>query len=126
MERRTKVLVVDDDKLVLKLTRARLESAGYEVVTRSESLGTSQAIVEEAPDVVLLDINMPALAGDTLAEIVRRNPRAADVPIIFHSGEALSVVQSRARDVGALGALPKTDDDASFLAQFERLLKRAV
>ena len=89
MSAKGKVLVVDDDPLVLKLTTIRLQSAGYDVITRDEALGTSQTIIDEDPDVVLLDMDMPALTGDMLANLIQNHPKAKNVPFIFHSGEDL-------------------------------------
>src|SRR5262245_61448982 len=127
MSSRGKVMVVDDDPLVLKIVRSRLERAGFTVTTRSEALGTSQAISQEQPDVVLLDLKMPALTGDLLIEAARKAGKAsANVAFIFHSGEALAVLQEKAQRAGAIGAIAKTDDEASFLAQFERLFERAM
>jgi len=94
------------------------------VVTRDESLGTVRAMADIAPDVVLLDVMMPALSGDRLADVIKGRPGLADIPIIFHSSKQLSNLQTLADDKGALGAIAKTADDASFIAQFERLYRR--
>ncbi len=65
------VLVVDDDPIVLEVTRERLEGAGYVVHIREEALGTSQWTAEFQPDIVLLDVNMPALTGLDLAQLLQ-------------------------------------------------------
>jgi CheY-like chemotaxis protein len=122
---RGKVLVVDDDPVVLKITRARLEGAGFEVVTRQEALGTSQAILSELPALVLLDLNMPALAGDAIAELLSDKLHERNISIIFHSSSDLVTLQAKARASGVIGAIPKTGDDELFVAQFERLFARA-
>ncbi|HOU94276.1 MAG TPA: response regulator, partial [Polyangiaceae bacterium] len=67
------VLVVDDDPIVLETTRLRLARAGWDVETRDQALGTAQWIVERRPDVVLLDVGMPGVSGDVIAEVLRRN-----------------------------------------------------
>lgn len=121
---RGKVLVVDDDTLVLKMTQMRLERAGFSVITRDRAIGTMQAITNEQPDVVVLDIRMPALTGPVLADLINRSARIGSIPIIFHSSESLSALQDAATQSGAVGAIPKTADDGLFLAQFERLFDR--
>src|SRR5690242_20012919 len=63
MERKT-ILVVDDSPVVLELTGSALEGAGYKVVLRSRGEGTVAAVLQERPDLVLLDVNMPRLSGD--------------------------------------------------------------
>ena len=126
MGARGRVLVVDDEQLVLQITRARLEGAGYEVITRDEAMGTTQDVIKHEPDVVLLDVRMPALSGDLLAKLLQETFGGKSVPVIFHSSEDLLSLQKMARETGAVGAIPKTGDDAMFIAQFERLFARAT
>jgi CheY-like chemotaxis protein len=122
--KRGKVLVVDDDPVALKVTRARLERAGYGVITRSEALGTSVMVATEKPDVVLLDYRMPGMTGDILARLLEGNPSTRRAAIIFHSSEDLAFLQDRAKQLGVAGAIAKTDSDPVFIAQFERLFGR--
>jgi len=120
-----KVLVIDDDPLVTRLVRARLMSAGYEVVVRNEALGTARVILAEKPDVILLDINMPAITGDTLAKLMKRMNIGGAIPIIFHSADSTYQVAQKAREAGAVGCVPKTQDDGAFITKFEQLLAEA-
>src|SRR5437867_2056699 len=124
MARRGKVLVVDDNDLVLALTRARLESAGFDVIAKQGPLGTLPVILKEKPDVVLLDVSMPALRGDRLAELINR--QVGKVPIILFSSMAAGTLAQMADRVGALGVIGKTTDDKAFLAEFERLFGRVA
>ena len=75
------VLVVDDDVIALEVARERLERLGLDVATRDQSLGTSRWILENKPDFVLLDLNMPALTGIELARLIRRHMTG----VIVHS-----------------------------------------
>lgn len=126
MSTKGKILVVDDDAITLKITAARLEQAGFETITRNEALGTTQAITEEQPDLVLMDIRMPALTGDMLTRLIKENPELNKTPIIFHSSEDLAMLQEQAKELGVAGVIAKTDNDALFLAQFERLFALAT
>lgn len=121
---RGKVLVVDDDQVALKVTRARLEGAGFEVITRSEAIGTSLVVSKEKPNLILLDFRMPGMTGDVLAKVLGESSLTKATPVIFHSGENLDFLQARAKEVGVAGAIAKTDSDKIFLAQFERLFSR--
>ncbi|MEO7035230.1 MAG: response regulator [Polyangiaceae bacterium] len=118
------VLVVDDDPIVLEVTKERLESAGYEVHVREEALGTSQWTAEFQPDIVLLDVNMPALAGTELAQLLKKRRATKGVAIILHSSIEPAELQSKLRAAGAVGAIQKTSDDRRFLEDFERLAAR--
>jgi CheY-like chemotaxis protein len=121
MGTRGKILIVDDDPIVLRITQARLEGAGFEVVTRQEALGTSQVVLRERPDLVLLDMKMPGLDGDKIAQLLRQREELRTTPIVFHSSGDLISLQEKGREAGALGVIAKTDNDTIFLAQFERL-----
>ncbi|HEY3666984.1 MAG TPA: response regulator [Polyangiaceae bacterium] len=121
---RTTVLIVDDDPIVLEVTKERLEGAGYEVHTREEALGTSQWTAEFQPDIVLLDVNMPALAGPELAQLLKKRRATKDIAIILYSSLESEELKAKVRATGAVGAIQKTGDDRKFLADFERLASR--
>jgi PleD family two-component response regulator len=121
---RGKILVVDDDPLALRLTQARLSTAKFDVVCRNEALGTMQAIIEQQPDIVVVDLDMPALSGANLAKLMRQNKQTSHIPFIIHSSQSLARLQTLAHELGAVGAIPKTPDDAIFSQQLERLLSR--
>jgi len=118
------ILIVDDDPIVLEVTKERLEGAGYEVHTREEALGTSQWTAEFQPDIVLLDVNMPALAGPELAQLLKKRRATKDIAIILYSSLESVELQSKLRATGAVGAIQKTGDDRRFLEDFERLAAR--
>jgi CheY-like chemotaxis protein len=118
------VLIVDDDPIVLEVTKERLEGAGYTVHTREEALGTSQWTAEFQPDVILLDINMPALTGVDLAQLLKKRRATKDAAIIFHSSIEASEVQHKLAAAGAVGVIQKTADARRFLESFERLVSR--
>jgi two-component system response regulator EvgA len=118
------VLIVDDDPIVLETTRLRLVRAGWSVETRDQALGTAQWIAEHQPDVVLLDVGMPAVSGDVLADVLRRNGLTENVAVILHSGMSQEALTDLQVATGAIGAIQKTGNDTLFLAAFESLLVR--
>jgi len=118
------VLIVDDDPIVLEVTKERLEGAGYTVHTREEALGTSQWTAEFHPDVILLDINMPALTGVDLAQLLKKRRATKDVAIILYSSLDVGELQDKLSATGAVGAIQKTGDARRFLDSFERLIAR--
>jgi CheY-like chemotaxis protein len=121
MKSRGKVLIVDNDPIVLSVTRARLESAGYEVVTRKKAPGTSRAILEQEPDVVLLDMMMPELSGAQIVEFLKKYYESICDMIILHSSLDPEILDEKVRETGVLGMIPKTEDDVLFLKKFETL-----
>jgi len=122
--RRGKVLVVDDDAVVLELTRVRLEVAGWDVIVRDAAIGTLNAIRREKPDVVLLDVSMPGLSGDLLAKAISENPGGGSMAVIFHSSTDAARLPDLVKRCNALGAIPKTSNADLFMMQFETLMAK--
>lgn len=116
-----KVLVVDDDPVLLRSLRKRLERAGYEVDTRDAAIGTSEWILRNQPDIVLLDVVMPALSGPEVAQVLRRHGLSRRVGVILHSGLAPAELELLRQNSGAIGVLQKGLDDARFLHELEQL-----
>lgn len=85
MPKRKKIMLIDDDEQQLAITRELLEYEGYDVLTHRLGFGASSAVRANQPDLVLLDINMPALSGEKLSEIIRANVHTKHVPIVFFS-----------------------------------------
>jgi CheY-like chemotaxis protein len=114
------VLVVDDDIVSLEVTRERLERMGLEVAIREQSLGTSRWILENKPDLVLLDLMMPALTGAELARLLRRHMTKG---VIVHSSLSPDELERVARDVGAIGGLSKSLGDREFTREMTRFIR---
>ena len=126
MAKSLKVLVVDDDTVVLEIARALLEKMGHEVITRESAIGTSATIIREKPDVVLLDIEMPLISGDDLLHLIRGKNLVSDgkdVAVILYSGTEPSELHRLVKETGAIGAIHKATDPAAFPAEFERLVR---
>ena len=115
-------MVVDDDPVVLTALEIWLEGAGHSVITRDSALGTSRLILAENPDYVILDIGMPGLGGDALAQLLRKNPKTQNTAIIFYTNMAEDELADLIRDSHALGVIPKTGDEDEFLGQLRIIM----
>ena len=116
------VLVVDDDLFALKVARKRLDGAGWQVTVRSEALGTAQWLAKYKPDAVLLDVSMPALSGDHLGAVLKRNGLTQEIAVILHSGMEAEALEALLEATGAAGAIQKTGNDAVFITKFQALV----
>lgn len=111
-------MVVDDSELVCRALSRALGAEGFEVVTRLNPIGTGAAIARERPDVVLLDVSMPALDG---AEVLRSLARAARRPRIFlHSDRDPAELEALARAHGADGTIAKGTPISEIAARLRR------
>src|SRR6188768_543066 len=94
----SRVLLVDDDPTQLKLSRIRLESAGYTVQTARNADEALEHTLGELPDAILSDVWMGEVDGFNLCRKLRENPRFANVPVILLSAHC---DEARDRDLSA-------------------------
>jgi CheY-like chemotaxis protein len=115
-----RVLVVDDDDEVRGVLAEFLESLGYDVTTQPSATAAIRALVDDPPDAMLLDINMPGLTGEAALPTIRAvAPRVA---VIMVSASADEDVARRALAHGAFDYIVKPVD----LTYLERSLETAV
>jgi DNA-binding NarL/FixJ family response regulator len=80
-----RILIVDDDPLHLACTRDLLLAEGYEVDAHLTAFGATEKLIRTRPDLVLIDVNMPALSGEGLVSILRKRVHAAGVRVLLYS-----------------------------------------
>jgi DNA-binding response OmpR family regulator len=77
------ILVVDDDRQIVRLVQSYLEQASYEVLTASNVATALRTIRAEQPDLVVLDLMLPDMDGWAITRAVRANPHTAALPILM-------------------------------------------
>jgi len=83
---RGRILVVDDDRLVLATLTHGLAQAGYEVIDADTGDDAILLAREHRPDLILLDIDMPAMDGFATLKALRADPATRDIPVVFVTG----------------------------------------
>ena len=101
-----RVLLVDDESNIRKMVGALLQSEGYETVEAADGHLALTRLVEDSPDVVLLDLMMPP-GPDGLATLEQIRKRAPHVPVVMMSGKASLADAVRATKLGAFQFLEK-------------------
>ncbi|MFH0986051.1 MAG: response regulator [Candidatus Omnitrophota bacterium] len=81
-----KILVIDDDKDFTKLLGFQLEAKGYHVVVSNEGEEGFQKVLDEKPDLILLDIKMPDLDGFTFVRRLKANGLIQKIPVMILTG----------------------------------------
>ena len=120
-----KIVVIDDSEIVLEVTRGALEGAGYEVVTHDRPAGCVALILHEKPELVLMDVNMPGLGGDTIVSVLAKAAPTSDTVVLLHSSLSAEVLRTKAAAAGAHGFLQKSGDLFGLVREVNRWLKRA-
>jgi DNA-binding NtrC family response regulator len=118
---RPTIVVIDNSELVLAATREVLESAGYRVVTHSRTAGAVALIIQEKPDVVLLDVN---IGGDSVAKLFGKAQPNSSTIVLLYSGLPAAALEAKVASCGAHGFIRKTPDGVDFLRQLNGWLKK--
>jgi CheY-like chemotaxis protein len=105
--------LVDDDNTVLLGTGIRLKSMGYTVYTAKDAVSAVSAVRKNEPDVVVLDISLPAGDGFLVADRLQNMVGSAATPIIFITASENPALRERAMKLGAVGFLKKPFDATS-------------
>lgn len=103
-----KILILDDSELIRDLVKETLEERGYSVIAISSPIGFSNLLRKEKPDLALVDVMMPGLKGDKLAEIAIE--RGAPCPIVLFSDRPAAELAKAAKASGVAGYICKTAD----------------
>jgi len=129
MEKKAKILLVDDDIDFVEATKIILESKPYEVIVAYEGDEALRKAKEENPDLVLLDIIMPVKDGFTAAEQFKKDPQLSKIPVVMltsyssRKGET-SIPVSRGLELEAEDYVEKPISPEELLSRVEQYLKR--
>jgi diguanylate cyclase (GGDEF)-like protein/PAS domain S-box-containing protein len=97
----SKILIVDDNEANRYLLVKLLKSEGYEIITADNGEHALEIYSEQAPDLIITDMNMPVMDGFELAETIRKDANSAHIPIIFISAMYRDMVSKvKAMDIG--------------------------
>lgn len=118
-----KVLLVDDDRLVLATLGSGLDQVGYAVQVCASAEEAKRIVAIEAPDIAVLDVRMPGTSGLDLAQVLRD---AFGIPFIFLTAYSEAEVVMQAAQHGALGYVVKPVDIAQLVPAIEAALARAT
>jgi DNA-binding response OmpR family regulator len=117
-----KVLVVDDDPVILELLRLNFEMEGFEVVSACDGRAGFDRAVSEAPDLVISDIMMPNVDGLEMLQQLRAEPGTAELPVLLLSAKAQQNEVQRGLDLGADDYVTKPFDPLELLDRVNALL----
>jgi DNA-binding response OmpR family regulator len=114
-----RVLAVDDEPHILKLIAFSLRAHGFEVLEASDGLSAISVAEAEHPDLILLDVMMPALDGYEACRRIKANPATADIPIFMLTAKAQAAEQQTGLDAGAMDYICKPFTPKDLVATVE-------
>ncbi len=120
-----KILVVDDEAVLVETIAYNLEQAGYQVLTAADGGSALEAARRETPDLVILDLMLPEMDGLEVCRQLRREHNTATIPIMMLTAKGDEIDKVVGLEVGADDYVTKPFGRRELLARVRALLRRA-
>ncbi len=120
-----RVLVADDEPAIRLLVRVNLEADGFEVIEAADGVTTVELAFEHIPDIVLLDVMMPAKDGWQVARELIEDERTSAIPIVFLTARADLRDHERGLAAGALQYVTKPFNPRVLAPMIEECIRAA-
>ena len=122
---RKKILIVDDNKDLIRGLNVRLNAYGYEVVVAMDGYAAINVARKEKPDLVILDIGLPAGDGFTVLQRMGQNPSLALAPVLVLTARDAKTNKERALKAGATAFFQKPVDNEVLLAAIQNAVGKS-
>ena len=106
MEKHTRVLLVDDDKMILAVKGKQLSRRGYEVTICESAVNIITTVANCTPDIIIMDHNMPVVTGMEAIKLLKANEVTYSIPVIYHS--SVSDLPAMAKEAGSDAYIAKS------------------
>ena len=120
-----RVLVIDDDPVIVKLLRVNFEIEGFDVISAGDGHEGLEKARTEAPDVLVSDIMMPRMNGLELVSALKADPTTADLPVLLLSAKAQTADVQRGFELGADEYVTKPFDPLELIERVTALVAAA-
>lgn len=117
-----KFLVCDDDPVIRYLLQVVITKRGHEVVAVEHPDGVAPAVIEHAPDMILLDYMMPDRTGADVVEELRADPQTAATPVAYLTGRADVGDGTTLEEMGVVGVIEKPFDTSTLIPRLLSML----
>jgi two-component system cell cycle response regulator DivK len=118
-----KIVVIEDNVHSAKLAQKLLKRAGYEVALAEDGESGYDTVVEQNPDLVLIDLGLPDLDGQTVVGLLRQQPTLEETPIIAFTAWPQDTAHEMAAAYGCDGVITKPIDTRSFADEIAAFMK---
>ena len=112
-----KILLIEDEELIIKLLSKKLAAIGYDVSLAMNGQEGVEKMKQNIPDLVLLDIVMPRMGGFEVMTEMKKDEKLAKIPVIIISNSGQPLELERAKELGAADWLVKTEFDPKEVAE---------
>ena len=115
MAEQAKILIVDDDPDLRVALKLRLRASHYETVNAVDGYSAVTQAHKEKPDLIILDLGLPAGDGFVVLDRLHRNPELAEIPVIVLTARDPADTERKALEMGACAFFQKPADNAALL-----------
>lgn len=117
-----KVLIIDDEIHIIKIIQYKLNSAGLEVVFAQNGPEGIKIANEELPNIILLDIMMPAMNGYEVLEHLKENEKTKNIPVVMITAKTQEGDKQKAEKIGVTAYIFKPFSPQAVLEVVENIL----
>ena len=117
-----KILIVDDEPQIVQLLNSRLRANQYEVLAAYDPIQGFKLAIEKQPDLIILDIRMPAGGGGRLFENLKAHMKTSLIPVIFITAHPSKDIKDLTMAAGAAGFISKPIDPTELLQKVKLAL----
>ena len=118
-----RILVIDDEPDFVRVVQLRLEAAGYDVTVAFDGMQGVSSAHKEKPDLIILDIMMPAMHGHRVCEALKKSSKSRIIPIIYLTAKGSKEDEELAYKLGAEHFLTKPYDPEVLLETIKKALE---
>lgn len=118
----SKILIVEDNALNMKLFTGLLESQGYEVIQRIDADDIFDIVIETKPDLILMDIQLPTISGLDATRILKADDATRHIPVIAVTAFAMNGDKAKVLEAGCDAYLSKPIQVLPFLTKVIEML----
>jgi two-component system alkaline phosphatase synthesis response regulator PhoP/two-component system response regulator VicR len=118
-----KILVVDDERHIVRLVQVNLEKVGYQVITAYDGVEALEQVGKEKPDMVILDVMMPRMDGFEVLKKLQADAKTRDIPVIMLTAKAQDADIFRGWSSGVSSYLTKPFNPRELLTFVERIFQ---
>jgi len=118
-----KILVVDDERHIVRLVEVNLQRAGYAVVTAYDGIEALEKVKAEKPDMIVLDVMMPRMDGFEVLQNLQANPATSEIPVIMLTAKAQDADIFKGWQSGVSSYLTKPFNPRELLTFVDRIFQ---
>lgn len=121
-----KIFIVEDDENILQMESYALSNSGFETATFTCGADLTRTLLNEIPDMVILDIMLPGEDGISILKRLRTDPKTKNIPVMMVTAKGTEIDKVKGLDAGADDYISKPFGILEFISRAKALLRRAA